>query len=126
MDLYPYRFLREKVEIISLKIPKAGKITIYTSGWPHTQNKLAQSISIPPLAIVKNCEPNIRSNIINANATVRTGNANTIITLVIRTDQVNIGIFIKVMPGARILRIVAIKLIPVINVPIPDICSAIA
>ncbi|MNJ75258.1 hypothetical protein D3C77_723230 [compost metagenome] len=76
--------------------------------------------------MVKNCEPNIRSNITNANATVRTGNANTIITLVIRTDQVNIGIFIKVMPGARILRIVAIKLIPVINVPIPDICSAIA
>ncbi|MNE84089.1 hypothetical protein D3C80_1809600 [compost metagenome] len=78
------------------------------------------------MAIVKNCEPNKRSNVISAKATVNTGKANTIITLVIRTDQVNIGIFINVIPGARILRMVAIKLIPVINVPIPAICSAIA
>ncbi|MOA07735.1 hypothetical protein D3C78_1274510 [compost metagenome] len=94
---------------------------MYTSGWPHTQNRLAHSISIPPLAIVKNWDPNSRSNIINARATVNTGKANTMITFVINTDQVNIGIFIKVMPGARILRIVAIKLIPVIRVPIPEI-----
>ncbi|MMZ65073.1 hypothetical protein D1872_274510 [compost metagenome] len=82
---------------------------------------MAQSISIPPFAIVKNCEPNIRSNIMSASATVRTGKANRMMTQVMSTDQVNIGMRIKVMPGARILRIVAIKLTPVISVPIPAI-----
>ncbi|SIA74865.1 Uncharacterised protein [Mycobacteroides abscessus subsp. abscessus] len=38
-------------------------------------------------------------------------------------DHVNIGIFINVMPGARILRMVVTILIPVINVPKPAICS---
>ena len=37
------------------------------------------------------------------------------------TDQVNIGIFISFMPGARIFRIVTMKLIPVVKLPIPEI-----
>ncbi|AJX42625.1 hypothetical protein BG99_3094 [Burkholderia mallei] len=38
--------------------------------------------------------------------------------------HVNTGIFISVMPGARIRMIVTKKLIAVISVPTPDICSA--
>jgi hypothetical protein len=37
--------------------------------------------------------------------------------------QVNTGIFISVMPGARILMMVASKLTPDSNVPTPAICS---
>ena len=37
--------------------------------------------------------------------------------------QVNTGIFIRVMPGARMRRIVTMKLMPVSVVPKPDICS---
>ncbi len=36
--------------------------------------------------------------------------------------QVKIGIFIRLMPGARILRMVAMKLTPVSVVPKPDSC----
>ena len=42
------------------------------------------------------------------------------ITLVTKIDHVNIGIFINVMPGALILKMVVKKLIPVINEPIPE------
>ena len=38
--------------------------------------------------------------------------------------QVKIGIRISVMPGARILRIVVIRLTPESSVPMPAICSA--
>ncbi|MNJ53248.1 hypothetical protein D3C77_486290 [compost metagenome] len=62
----------------------------------------------------------------SASATVNTGKANKMITFVIRIDHVNIGIFINVMPGARILRMVTMKFTPVNNVPIPEICNAIA
>ena len=38
--------------------------------------------------------------------------------------QVNTGMRISVMPGARILRMVTKKLTPVSSVPMPEICSA--
>ena len=38
--------------------------------------------------------------------------------------QVKTGIFISVMPGARILNTVTRKLTPVSSVPSPDNCSA--
>ena len=47
----------------------------------------------------------------SASAAVSTGKAATIRTLVHSAVQVKMGIFISVMPGARILRMVAIKLI---------------
>ncbi|MNP27610.1 hypothetical protein D3C76_1205310 [compost metagenome] len=118
--------MREKVEMTSEKIPKAGRITIYTSGWPQSQNRLAQSISMPPADTVKKWVPYSRSKVIKASATVRIGNAATIITLVISEVQVNIGIRISFMLGVRIFRMVTIKLTPVIRVPIPDIWSATA
>ena len=37
--------------------------------------------------------------------------------------QVNTGIFISFMPGARMRRMVTMKLMPVSVVPRPEICS---
>ena len=44
-------------------------------------------------------------------------------TLVHRAVQVNTGIFIMVMPGARILTMVASRLMPESSVPTPASCS---
>ncbi|MNT79374.1 hypothetical protein D3C72_2187030 [compost metagenome] len=57
-------------------------------------------------------------------ATVRIGNAAMMITLVTSTVQVNTGIFINVMPGARMRRMVMNRLTPVSNVPMPEACNA--
>ncbi|MNE98522.1 hypothetical protein D3C80_1970400 [compost metagenome] len=54
---------------------------------------------------------------------VRTGKIATIRMLVISAVQVKTGIFIRFMPGARMRRIVTMKLMPVRVVPSPDICS---
>ena len=43
-------------------------------------------------------------------------------TLVQSAVHVNTGIFIQVMPGARIFTMVTKKLIPVSKVPMPDNC----
>ncbi len=55
---------------------------------------------------------------------VSTGKAATIRTLVHREVQVNTGIFIRFMPGARILTMVTNRLMPDSKVPTPAICSA--
>lgn len=109
--------------MISEKIPKAGRMTIYTSGCPHNQNRFDQSIGLPPSVNVKKWEPNKRSKVISASVTVRIGNANTMMKAVINVVHVNIGMRRSVMPGARILMMVTTKLIPVKSVPIPDICK---
>jgi hypothetical protein len=44
--------------------------------------------------------------------------------LVHRAVQVKTGIFIMVMPGARIFTMVAIRFTPESNVPTPATCSA--
>ena len=54
---------------------------------------------------------------------VRIGKAATIRTLAHSAVQVKTGIFIRDMPGARILRMVAMKLTPVSRVPTPEICN---
>ena len=54
---------------------------------------------------------------------MRIGKAATISTLVQSAVQVKIGIFMKDMPGARILTMVAMRLTPDSSVPMPAICS---
>ncbi|MNW68335.1 hypothetical protein D3C74_470780 [compost metagenome] len=70
---------------------------------------------------MKKCAPANLSRKSNASVTVKIGNANKIMIQVENTDHVNIGSFIHFMPGARILMMVTIKLIPVAREPIPDI-----
>ncbi|MNT64819.1 hypothetical protein D3C72_2027530 [compost metagenome] len=52
-----------------------------------------------------------------------TGKAATISTLVHRAVQVKTGIFIMVMPGARIFTMVASRFTPESSVPTPAICK---
>jgi hypothetical protein len=54
---------------------------------------------------------------------VRIGKVATIRMLVQSEVQVKTGIFMKVMPGARIFTIVAIRLMPDSVVPTPATCS---
>ena len=54
---------------------------------------------------------------------VRTGKAATIRMLAQSEVQVNTGIFIIVMPGARIFTIVAIRFMPDSVVPTPATCN---
>lgn len=58
----------------------------------------------------------------SAMVTVRIGKETMIRTLVHSAAQVNTGIFIIGMPGARIFRMVAKKFTPVSRVPRPEIC----
>jgi len=59
----------------------------------------------------------------SARVAVSTGKIATIRMLVISAVQVNTGIFIRSMPGARILRMVTMKFRPVSVVPMPETCS---
>src|SRR5699024_11750413 len=83
------------------------------------QNKCCQIIVFPPRVTSKNAVPNIRSNMSKNKLIVKAGNANKMSTLVIKVAHVNIGIRMYVIPGARMLTMVAKKLIPPINVPEP-------
>ena len=120
---YPKSFLSENTGTTSEKIPKAGKTTMYTSGCPNSQKRFTNCMGIPPCPNVKNDEPNSRSNRVSSKAIVKGGKAKIIKAPVTKTVQTNIGIRIKVMPGARIRNIVVMKLMPVMVVPIPAINS---
>lgn len=87
------------------------------------QNKCSHIIVFPPSAGLKKLVPNKRSNIKSPNPTVNGGKANNINEDVTNVVHVNIGIRIYVIPGARILIMVTRKLMPPINVPIPEICK---
>ena len=45
---YPKIFFLEWTDKTSETIPKAGRATIYTSGWPKNQNKCWNKIGLPP------------------------------------------------------------------------------
>ncbi len=53
---------------------------------------------------------------------VRMGNAKATRIMLVSTLQAKIGIFKSVMPGARILRMVVMKLMPESRLPRPAIC----
>src|SRR5579871_2764601 len=48
--VYPKIGLRDKTGSTSETMPKAGKIRIYTSGWPNDQKRCCQSSGSPPNA----------------------------------------------------------------------------
>ncbi len=79
---------------------------------------------LPPPPLVKKCMPSMRSSASKAHTTVRAGKAKVIRMLVQRAVQVNSGIRIKVIPGARLFRMVTTKLMPVSVVPMPLISTA--
>ena len=97
--------------------------TTYTSGWPKNQNRCCHRMA-PPLAGSYTWAPNLRSISSMSMAAASTGNAISTRTLVRSTFQVKIGMRNIVMPGARIVKMVVMKLtaprieaIPVIAKP---------
>jgi hypothetical protein len=96
---------------------------IYTSGCPKNQNKCWYNTGSPPPAGLKNDVLKLRSvnNIVIAPA--NTGKDNSSKIAVTNTDQTNKGKRFQVIPRARILTIVAIKLIAPAMLLIPAICK---
>ena len=74
--------------------------------------RLMYIIGFPPPYEVKKCIPANRSKKSIPKVPVRIGNANITRTMLAATVHTKIGIRIKVIPGARIVRIVVKKLIP--------------
>lgn len=59
-------------------------------------------MALPPAPAVKKCMPSVRSSASRVSDTVRMGKAKATSDMLANTLQTNIGIFISVMPGARI------------------------
>ena len=83
---------------------------MYTSGWPKIQKRCCQSTGWPPADGLKKLAPKARSNMSSMSATVMAGKARMISTEVTRVIQVKTGRRIMVMPLARMLMIVQMKL----------------
>lgn len=103
--------MRLKVGMIELTAPKAGRIMMYTSGWPKNQNTCWNNTGSPPPAALKKLVPKWMSISIMVTTPASTGITAISRNAVISQVQTNSGIFIRVMPGARRLRMVAITLI---------------
>ncbi len=108
---YPNSGLRENVGNTSEMMPNDGNTRMYTSGWPNSQNRCCHSSGSAPSATEKNVAPKFRWNNNRNSATVMTGMANNSRNCTTRAIHVKIGIRIKVMPGARMLSAVTIRLI---------------
>ena len=84
---------------------------MYTSGWPKNQNRCWYSTGSPPPAGSKKVVPKLRSVISMVIAAARTGSASSNRKAVTNIDHTNSGILCRVMPGARMLKMVVMKLI---------------
>ena len=105
-------------------MPKPGKIKMYTSGWPKNQNRCCQSSGSPPCALSKNAVPKLRSVNSMVMAPASTGSDSSSRKAVTSTDQTKSGILCSVMPGARMLKIVVMKLMAPRIEEAPARCSA--
>ncbi len=97
-------------------------MSTYTSGCPKIQNKCCHNNGSAPWATSKNVAPKDLWNMSSTNATVMTGNENTNRNCTTRIIQVNTGNFIMVIPGARMLSTVTMRLMEPISEPRPAIC----
>src|ERR1700757_60853 len=91
-------------------MPKPGRIRMYTSGWPKNQNKCWNSTGSPPWSGAKKAVPKLRSVSSMVMAPARTGSDKSSRNTVTRIDHTNSGILCSVMPGARMLKMVVMKL----------------
>jgi hypothetical protein len=91
--------------------PKAGRIRMYTSGWPKNQNKCWYKIGSPPPLGSKNEVFRFRSVNSIVIAPASTGRERRSRMAVIKTDQTNKGTRSMYIPAVRMLITVEIKLI---------------
>src|SRR6266446_3830690 len=114
----------EKVETTCEIILKPGRIRMYTSGWPKNQNRFKNSSGSPPPAGSKKVVPKLRSVSSIVIAPASTGSASSNKNAVTRIDHTKSGMRCRVMPGARMLKIVVMKLIELMIDDAPARCSA--
>ena len=109
--------------MMALTMPKAGRIMMYTSGWPKNQKRCKNRIGSPPPSGRKKAVPKLRSvsNIVIAPA--RTGRESTSRNAVMSIAQRNSGMRCMVIPGARMLKIVVMKLMAPRIEEAPATCS---
>ena len=110
IDLYPKIERRAEVASTSETMPNAGTITTYTSGCPKNQNRCWNSSGSPPAT--KKLVPMVWSNKRKATPMMRAGSDMNSMNTLMKTDQVNKGIFIHETPGARIVNTVVMKFTP--------------
>src|SRR6476646_257758 len=92
-------------------IPNAGRIMMYTSGWPKNQKMCRNIVGSPPPAALKNDVPKWRSVRSMVTAPASTGITAIRRYAVMSHVHTNMGIFMSVMPRARMLRIIVMMLI---------------
>ena len=80
-------------------------------------------MGFPPNSEVKICVPKRRSVESMPIVAAKIGKAKMTRIIVTKTDQIKMGILIRVIPGQRIFKIVTKKLIPESKVPTPEICT---
>src|ERR1700693_5828559 len=85
---------------------------MYTSGWPKKQKRFSYRYWLPPALARKKDVFAARSISTIAIAATSTGAASACRIDVASTDQTKIGRRVQLIPGARIVRIVAIRLRP--------------
>ena len=93
---------------------------MYTSGCPKSQKMCCQRSGSPPASAEKNGMPNSRQKSSCTRPTVRIGSAKTNRKDTTSVIHVNTGIRISVMPGARMLRMVMMKLNAAASEEIPS------
>ena len=116
---YPKIALREKTGMTSEITPNAGSTMMYTSGWPNDQKKCCQRIADPPLWAVKKCPPSTRSIRSIARLAFSTGSAARMRNEFTKVIHVKSGRRVMVIPGARSVMIVTMKLMaaPIVEIP---------
>ena len=93
---------------------------MYTSGWPKIQNRFWYSSGSPPAAALKKFVWKLRSMKTMISAAVTGGIANSVRNAITSIIHTNTGMRISVMPGARMLRMVTMKLTAVATEPMPS------
>src|SRR6516162_8554369 len=129
--LYLYMGVSETTESNWEQSPMAGRIAMYTSGCPKNQNKCCHKSGEPPLCPVrtpltvtsgtKKLVPRLRSISSRIPAESRTPNASSPRIAVTNHAQHVSGMRIKVMPFARMSRVVVMKFSAPINAPMQKI-----
>ena len=114
--------LRLNTGMTSDMMPNAGRMRMYTSGWPKIQNKCCHSSGSAPAATLKKLAPKSRPKVSRNSATVITGMANSSRNCTTSSIQVSTGMRQRVIPGVRMLSTVVIRLMALTSEAIPVIC----
>ncbi len=111
---YPKSGLRAKTGMTSEMMPKAGRIRMYTSGWPKSQNRCCQRTGSAPVGWPaaygeRNIVPHRRSNKRRKRSTVMMGSEKTRRNWTTRPIHTKTGIRNSDIPGARMLMTVTAR-----------------